>query len=160
MKHPLTVLALTAGMLILCGCAAAAPTYEEVRAEADEVLQEVADLVPEPKEVIPTEGIEPYSCKDELIFGKGKGKFYTGQWAVFVDESFDIPSFIAQVPDALGAGWSEQTLGVPVSFAQVYLVRDFPRMTLTVRELTIEGRKAIDLLAISRCGTIPETPAP
>ena len=160
MKRALIVLSLAAGGLILSGCSAATSSYDEVRIEADEVLRQVSDLVPEPKDVVPTEGIQPYSCDDDLIFGKSKGKFYTGQWAVFVDESFDIASFISTVPDALGDGWSEQSLGVPVNFAQVYLVRDSPRMSLTVRELTIDGRKAIDLLAISRCGILPATPAP
>jgi len=160
MKRVLAVLGLATGVLILCGCAADTPTYDEVRAEADKVLQQVSDLVPEPKDVVPTEGIKPYGCDDDLIFTKGRGKFYTGQWTVFVNESFDIPAFIGAFPDALGDGWSEQSLGVPVNFAQVYLVRDSPRMSLTVRELTIDGRKAIDLLAISRCGTLPATPSP
>lgn len=160
MKRSLVLLALSTGVLILSGCAHSSPTYTEVRAETDEVLQQVVDLIPEPKEVVPTEGIKPYSCDDELTFGKGDGKFYTGQWAVFVDETFDIRAFIGQFPTALGAGWRATDLDVPVNFAQIYLVRDSPSMSLTIRELTINDRKAVDLLAISRCGTLPATPAP
>jgi hypothetical protein len=160
MKKALALLALAASALVFSGCADSPPSYDQVRDETDGVLQQVAELVPEPKEVVPNDEFEPYSCDDKLIFGTHRGSFYTGQWAVYVDDSFDIPSFIARFPDLLGSGWKAQDLGVPVNFAQVYLVREDPRMSLGISERTIDGRKAIDLLAISRCGILPETPAP
>ncbi len=160
MKMPLALLALTATALALGGCAASTPSYGQVRDETDEVLRQVVDLVPDPKEVVPTDEFAPYSCNDKLIFGTRKGSFYTGQWAVYVDDSFDIPAFIAQFPDLLGDDWQARDLGVPVNFAQIYLVREAPRMSLGISERIIDGRKAIDLLAISRCGTLPATPAP
>lgn len=160
MKRMLVSLAVGAGLLMTSGCARTTPTYEEVRAETDDVLLQVADLIPEPKTVRSNDEIGPYRCDDPLALGKGKGSFYTGQWLVFVEESFDIPAFIERFPDALGEGWHAESLGVPVSFPQVYLVRDSPRMSLTVEESTFDGRKAVEVLAISRCGTLPATPAP
>jgi hypothetical protein len=79
---------------------------------------------------------------------------------VFVDDAFDIPAFIEKVPEALGEGWRTAELGVPMHHPLVYLVRDTPRMSLSVEESTFDGRKAVELLAISRCGILPETPAP
>lgn len=156
MKKALALVVLTAGALLMGGCADDPPTYEEVRAETDDVLEEVAALVPDPKEIVPTEGIQPYSCSNSLTFGTRKGSFYTGQRAVFVDESFDVPSFIARFPDVLGPGWRAESLGVPVTVAQIYLVHDSPRVSLGIRETTIDGRKAIDLLAMSRCGIVTD----
>ncbi|MDQ1076584.1 MULTISPECIES: hypothetical protein [Microbacterium] len=161
MKAALALLALTtAGALMLSGCADSPPTYDQVRAETNDVLRQVADLVPDPKEIVPNESFEPYSCGDNLTFGAGRGSFYTGQWEVYVDDSFDISSFIARFPDAVGDGWRAHDLGVPVNFAQIYMVRDSPRMSLGMSERTIDGRKAIDLLAISRCGTLSEDQRP
>ncbi len=160
MKKILTALALGTALLMINGCSITPPTYDQVRAETDDVLQQVADLVPEPKVIEPNEEFEPYPCDDPLLLGGGKGSFYTGQWLVFIDETFDIPAFIEKVPGALGEGWRTEKLGVPVHHPLVYLVRDSPRMSLTVEESTIDGRKAVELLAISRCGTLPATPAP
>lgn len=133
-----------------------APSYTEVRSETLDALQFVSDLVPGPTEIVATPEFDPYSCDDGLTLSGGSGSFYTGQWAVFVDDSFDIPRFIEEVPHLLGDEWHVEELGVPVNFAEVYLVRDSPRMTLTVEENTVDGRKAIDLLAISRCGRITD----
>jgi len=159
-KTALALSALTASALMLSGCAYSTPTYDQVRDETNDVLHQAADLIPDPKEVVPNEEFEPYSCGDDLIFGTRKGSFYTGQWSVYVDDSFDIPSFVARFPGALGDGWRAKDLGVPVNFAQIYLVRDAPRMSLGISETMIDGRKAVELLAISRCGTLPATPAP
>lgn len=147
-------LCLTAAMLV--GCSPNLPTYAEVRAETLDVLQNVADFVPSRQAVLVTPEFEPYSCDDGLALQKGHGAFFTGQWAVFVSDDFDIPGFIDDVPQRLGAEWRVEELGVPVSFAEVYLVRESPRMTLKVEEATIDGRKAIDLLAVSRCGKITD----
>ncbi|KTS90954.1 hypothetical protein NS183_06585 [Microbacterium testaceum] len=160
MRLALAFVAVVASALTLTGCTAPAPTYEQVRAETEEVLRQVADRIPDPKELEITEGIEPYSCSDALTLGDRSGSFYTGQWAVYVDDSFDVPSFISEFPEALGAGWRAMDLGVSSSTGQIYLVRESPHMSLGIRELTIDGRKAIDLLAISRCGTLSEDQRP
>lgn len=148
------------GVLVLVaflgGCSAPAIPYTEVRSETLDLLQTVSDLVPEPKEILVTPEFKPYSCGDELALQSGRGAFYTGQWALFVQDSFDIPEFVQEVPDLLGEDWRVEELGIPVDFAEVYLVRDSPRMTLKIEESTIDGRKAIDLLAISRCGRISD----
>lgn len=160
MKRLMTSLALGTGVLMTSSCAPMNPTYEQVRTETDGVLQQVVDLIPEPKTVESNDEIGPYPCDEPLALGRGKGSFYTGQWLVFVEDSFDIPAFVERFPAALGDGWHAESLGVPVSFSQVYLVRDSPRMSLSVEESTSDGHKAVELLAISRCGTLPATPAP
>ena len=160
MIRVISTLFLAMGLIGLGGCSASPPTYDDVRAEAEEVLKQATDLVPEPKQIVPTVGIPPYSCSDRLLLGETEGNIYTGQWAVFVDDAFDVPAFVNWLPDAIGGGWREDDLGAPVDFAQVRLVRDSPYTSLTVEERTVDGRKAIDFLAISRCGTLPATPAP
>lgn len=160
MRRTLLTFVVTIGALSLCGCSPAAPSYDDVRAETDAILQLVTDLVPEPKEIVPNDSIKPYSCSDPLLSGRKKGSFYTGQWAVFVDDDFDVRGFLEKFPAVLGDEWHEDDLRVPVNFAQIHLVRDAPRMTLTLEEATIDGRKAIDLLAISRCGTLSEDQRP
>lgn len=147
------VLALVA---FLAGCSAPATPYAEVRSETLDALQTVSDFVPEPKEILVTPEFEPYPCGDGLALQSGRGAFYTGQWALFVEEGFDVPQFVQQVPNLMGEDWRVEELGIPVDFAEVYLVRDSPRMTLKIEESTINGHKAIDLLAISRCGRITD----
>lgn len=154
MKRTLSVLVLVTGMVLVSGCASDSPTYEEVRAETDAVLTRVANLVPDPKEIAPNDDFEPYPCHDPLVLGTGRGSFYTGQWLIFVDDSFDIPAFIATFPDALGERWQKKDLGIDVSFPQVYMVHESPRMSLSVEETVADGRKAVELLAISRCGIV------
>jgi hypothetical protein len=159
MKRIFTSLTLGTALLMINGCAVAPPTYDQVRTETDDVLRHVADLVAEPKTVEPNQEFDPYPCDDPLTLGGRKGSFYTGQWLVFVDENFDIPAFIEKFPEALDEGWRTAKLGVPVHHPLVYLIRDSPRMSLTIEESTFEGRKAVELLAISRCGTLPDSPA-
>lgn len=156
MRRPLGAVALCAALILLAGCLQQRPSYKEVREETIATLQQVSDLIPEPKEIVQTPEFEPYPCGDELALGSGKGAFFTGQWAIFVDESFDVPQFIDQVPELLGEGWHEEELGIPLSFAQVHLVRDSPRMSITVEESIDDSRKAVELLAMSRCGTEEE----
>ncbi|ODT40834.1 MAG: hypothetical protein BGO45_11210 [Microbacterium sp. 71-36] len=67
-------------------------------------------------------------------------------------DSFDVEAFLQQLPDLLGAGWTREELGVPTQRAFVYLVRDSPRMTLSAEQSTLDEGKAVELLAISRCG--------
>ncbi len=160
MKKILTSLTFGTALLMINGCAITTPTYDQVRAETDDVLRQVSELVPEPKTVEPNEDFEPYPCDDPLTLGGGKGSFYTGQWMVFVGDTFDVPAFIDRVPEEMGEGWRVAKLGVPVNHPLVYLVRDSPRMSLSIEESTVDGRKAVELLAISRCGTLPATPAP
>ncbi|MDF2046258.1 hypothetical protein P2P98_08810 [Microbacterium sp. Kw_RZR3] len=160
MKKILAPLTLGTAILMISGCAPTPPTYDQVRAETHDVLRQVADLVPDPKTVEPNEEFEPYPCDDQLTLGGGKGSFYTGQWLVFVEDTFDVPALIDRVPEELGEGWRIDKLGVPVNHPLVYLVRDSPRMSLTVEESTLDGRKAVELLAISRCGTLSEDQRP
>lgn len=158
MKWARLLAAVSVVTVSLTGCTTRElPTYAQVRAETLDVLQEVADLVPDPKEIVRTAEFAPYPCDDELALGDQPGVFFTGQWKVFVDQQFDVARFVRSVPTLMGDSWKEDPLGLPLSFAQVRLVRDSPRMSLTVEESVPGDRKAVELLAISRCGLDPET---
>jgi hypothetical protein len=148
------ILGVLGGLIVAsAGCGSSGlPPYSEVRAETIDVLQQVADLIPEPKEISETPEFEPYPCDDAMILGNKPGAFFTGQWRIFVDETFDVANFVRSVPSLLGEPWQEESLDVPVSFAQVRLVRESPHMSLTVEESTPGDRRAVELLAISRCG--------
>jgi hypothetical protein len=154
----LTVIGVVSATCVGC-TATELPRYSEVRAETIEVLQQVADLVPGPKEISETPEFEPYPCDDALTFGNTPGAFFTGQWRIFVDETFDVADFVRTVPSLLGEPWREEPLDIPVSFTQVRLVRESPRMTLTVEESVPGDRRAVELLAISRCGIEDELPS-
>lgn len=141
-------------VLVLAGCTVPQlPPYKQVRAETLDVLQHVADLIPDPKEISKTDEFKPYPCDDELALGNQPGSFYTGQWKVFVSEDFDVAAFVQSMPSVLGEGWIEAPLGLPLSFAQTRLVRESPRMILTVEESLPGDRKAVELLGVSRCGS-------
>lgn len=158
MKPTRMLAALGASVLVLTGCSVPdLPPYSQVRAETLEVLQQVADLVPEPKEISKTAEFKPYPCDDDLALGKQPGEFYTGQWKVFVSEDFDVEAFVLGMPSVLGEGWTEAPLGLPLSFAQTRLVRESPQVTITVEESLPGDRKAVELLAISRCGVLEPT---
>ncbi|MDQ1083819.1 MULTISPECIES: hypothetical protein [Microbacterium] len=133
-----------------------APTYEVVREEVIQSLDDIVATVPEPKEVVREPEDEPFSCSNPLLLSKRKGAFFTGQWAVYVPEDFDIRAYVTSLPGRLGAGWEERKSSIEVSFANVDLVREEPRLTVSVQETEINGRRALDLIAISRCGVLPE----
>ena len=149
-------------MILLSGCAAEPmPSYSQVREETLDVLRQVAAFIPEPKQISETPEFVPYPCDEELAFGTRPGAFFTGQCAISVSDDFDVRAFVGRVPELLGDGWEEDPLGIPVSFAQVHMVRKSPRMTITVEESVSPGTKAVELLAISRCGAEePETDEP
>ena len=142
------------------GCALNQPSYDTVRAEAVAALDEIAALVPPPHEVSPEPDDEPYSCSDPLLSSRRGGAFYTGQWAVYVSDGFDFDTFIADLPGRLGDGWEERDLGIAVSFASVYLVNHEHELSVTVDEAEIDGRPALDLIVISRCGILPTDDKP
>lgn len=155
----MAALAVVVAALLICpGCSVdSMPSYAQVRDETLEVLQKVTDAVPGPKEVSETPEFDPYPCGDKLAFGSQPGMFYTGQWLIYVADDVDVLAFIESVPKLLGDGWREDPLGIPVTFAQIRMVRDSPRISLTVEESLPRERKAVRLLAISRCGV--EEPA-
>lgn len=138
------------------GCAPARPAYNEVRDDAIESLDELAAMVPDPKEVVPGAEQDPYTCDDPVLISRQKGAFYTGHWYVYVSESSDIDAFIASLPTRLSDKWKQQDLGIEVSFANIDLVQEETGVSVAVEEAEIDGRPALDLLAISRCGTLPD----
>ena len=161
MNRAIAVTALAVCMAALGGCTGQVmPSYEQVRQETLDVLREVTDLIPEHGAVSRTPEFEPYPCDDKLLLSSAEGAFFTGQWYVPVEDDFDIALFIDQFPEKLNGDWAEEDLGVPVKEPFVYLVRRSPRMTIPIEESTSNGRKAVELLAISRCGIEEQQPTP
>ncbi|RWR19726.1 hypothetical protein D8Y23_07040 [Microbacterium enclense] len=144
-------------LVLLAGCSLSeGPTYAEVRQETLDAMDEVVSLIPSHGRIERTPEYTPFSCSDSLLPSSGRGAFFTGHWNVAVADDFDIDGFIDRMPQVLPE-WSEEDLGVPVKEPYIYLVRKTPRMTLSLQESELDGEKAIELLAMSRCGV--EEPA-
>ena len=152
MIRKVAALATIAGVVLLGGCSQLSPpTYTEVRQETLDAMDEVVALIPSHGRIERTPEFDPYPCDDRLLLGSRKGAFFTGQWTVAVPADFDLAGFIHGVPEIL-PGWHEEDLGVPAKEPYVYMVRESPRMTLSIEESTLDDQSAIELLAISRCG--------
>lgn len=142
------------------GCSASTPTYDAAKAGAITALEEIAATVPQPREVSRLPESDPYPCDDPLLLSQRKGAFFTGQWSVFVPPNFDFDTYISTLPAQLGEDWEAQDLGIEVSFATVYLVNRERGVSVSVDEAEIDGRPALDLIATSRCGVLPnDTPS-
>ncbi len=152
--------ALTSVTLLAGGCSANTPTYDAVKAEAITALEEIAATVPQPGEVLRLPEGDPYPCDDPLLLSQRDGAFFTGQWNVFVPPDFDFDTYISTLPAQLGEDWEAQDLGIEVSFAAVYLVNRERGVSVSVDEAEIDGRPALDLIAISRCGILPNDVRP
>lgn len=145
-------------MLGLAACASPKRlTYDEVRQDTLDSMQAVADIIPEPKTIRPRPEFEPYGCSDPLLGMNRDGAFYTGYWEVEVEEDLDVPEFVTQLRTNLGDEWVNEPQRIRVSFAQTNLVRKTTGVSVTVEERERNGKKGIDILAISRCGV--EEPA-
>lgn len=157
MKRTIAAATMIAALTFLGGCAPQdRPTYDQVRQETLDALGQVVDLIPSHGDIERTPEFPPYGCEDDLLFSSARGAFFTGQWVVAVEEDFDIAQFVDEIPGILPGDWTEQDLGVPTKEPFVYMVRKSPRMTLTIEETTLDSRKAVELLAMSRCGTEEE----
>lgn len=148
------------GLATLGGCTAGRPSYEEVRDQAVAALTTIVDLVPSPRTVDVGPEQEPYGCSDPLLPFRGEGAFYTGHWTAEVPETFDIAAFIESLPAKLGDGWTEEHLGIDVSFATVDLVQESTGVSVAVEDHSMDGRRLIDVLAISRCGILSDEESP
>ena len=120
-------------------------------------MQTVVEAIPDPKSVHPRPEQEPYGCDDPLIGMRQAGAFYTGYWEVAVADDMDVTAFVNSLLDTLGEGWREESQTIKVPYAQANLIRESSGVSLTVEERARNGRKGIDILAISRCGIEPKT---
>lgn len=146
----LLVAALACGM---SGCASLDhPTYEDVRRDALDAMQTIVDRIPEPKVVRPRPEFEPYGCRDALLGTNNDGAFFTGYWEVEVADDLDVAQFVLDLPSELGDGWADEPQLISVSFAQTNLVQVATKVSITVEERERNGKKGIDVLAISPCG--------
>lgn len=152
MMRKVALIIVVAGASLIAGCAVFdQPTFAEVRQETLDAMDEIVALIPVRGRVEQTPEFKPYRCDDPLLLGSGDGSFFTGQWTVAVPPDFDVGGFLDRVPTMLPE-WTEEDLGVPAKEPYIYLVRKTPRMTISLEESTLDGGKAIELLAISRCG--------
>lgn len=153
MNRPAKLLLATAICIALAGCSASSPpTYDEVKTDALAALQTIADLIPEPKTIRPRPEQEPYGCHDPLIGMDQDGAFFTGYWEIEVSDQLDIREFVDGVQGSLGDGWKPEPQLIEVSFPQANLIQEATGVSVTIEESDRDGRKGIDLLAISRCG--------
>lgn len=148
--------AILIGLATLGGCTVGRPSYDEVRDQTVAALQAIVDLIPSPRTVDVGPEQEPYSCSDPLLPSRGEGSFYTGHWTAEVSETFDIAAFIETLPATLGHGWTEEDLGIDVSFATVDLIQESTGVSVAVEDHSVDGRRVIDVLAISRCGILSD----
>lgn len=163
MRRAILAVTVLIGVATMGGCAMGQPSYSQVRKETEAALEGIIDLIPEPRAVDFGAEQEPYSCSDPLLGTQRKGWFYTGHWTVEVPEEFDVSSFVKRLPAALGSGWTEEDLGIDVSFAAVDLVQESTGVSVAVEDHSADGRRVIDVLGISRCGILGEedrTPSP
>ncbi|MGN7188328.1 hypothetical protein [Microbacterium enclense] len=161
MKRAMVATLLTAVILpALGGCAMNRSTYGEVREEALRSLEQVVEVIPDPKEVVPQAEGEPYPCDDPLLPTKKKGAFFTGHWFVYLPDRFNVDAFISSLAERLGEDWEERDLGVNVSFSQVDLLYKPSGFTVSVEDALTDGRPALELIVISRCGILPTDDKP
>lgn len=152
MRIPTTFVLLAAVAALLGGCSSPQPSYSTVRDEALEALATIVNLMPADSVATPRPEQDPYSCKDPLMGNGADGAFHTAYWEVRVPPTMDIPAFIEELPSRLGDGWRAEDLGVASQNAQVYLVHDDPKLSITVEQSRGESLAGIDLIAVSRCG--------
>lgn len=142
------------------GCSVDTPSYEAVQSETTQTLEKLVNVVPDPKEIVRQPEQPPYPCDDPLLMSRDRGAFYTGHWIIYVADDVDVHALLAALPTRLGDEWEERDLGIDVSFANLDLLEKDLNVSVSVQEAHIDGRLALEMIAISRCGTLPANPAP
>ncbi|MCM3614286.1 hypothetical protein M3672_07500 [Microbacterium enclense] len=156
MKQRFLVVVLSAIVVGTTGCSIGQPSYAVVREEALGSLDRVVAVIPDPKEVAPLPEGDPYPCDDPLLPATGEGAFFTGHWLVHVPEGFDIDAFVDTLPELLGEDWEERDPGFEVSFANVDVLYKPLGLTVSVEDARADGPPALELLVLSRCGTLSD----
>ncbi|MCJ1706849.1 hypothetical protein [Microbacterium sp. VKM Ac-2923] len=156
MKRSASVAIALAAIATLAGCSTGEPTYAQVRHETIAALTTIVDLIPDPRDVDTGEEQDPYGCSDALLVSQGTGWFYTGHWTAEVPPTFDVAAFIDALPTTLGDGWKQEDLGIDVNFAAVDLVQESTGVSIAVEDHSVDARRVIDVLAISRCGILSD----
>ena len=151
-----------AGLVLLGigGCSMDTPSYEAVQSETTQTLERLVSVIPDPKKVVREPEQPPYQCDDPLLTSRNRGAFYTGHWIIYIADDVDVRALLATLPARLGDEWEERNLGIDVSFANLDLLEKDLHVSVSVQEAHIDGRVALEMIAISRCGTLPATPAP
>ncbi|MFB3979157.1 MULTISPECIES: hypothetical protein [Microbacterium] len=153
MRHRFSICLIVIAVALLPGCSETKPSYDDVRAEAIAVMQQVNDLIPGPTTPRPRPEFDPFGCGSHPLSGEGSDSaFFTGYWEIEVSNEVDVPSFIADLPATLGDDWVVEDVGVDVPFAQVHLLQKSSRISLTVEHRDRNDKKGIDVLVMSRCG--------
>ncbi len=156
MKQLLSAACLTAIAVVLVGCSAEQPTYNEVRDEATDAMQLIVDALPEGLGFEDKSG-EPFACTvggDTLL--SGDGQFYTGIWVAYPDGEFDGQALIEELPSKLGDDFVVDDTALEVSYPVVALKPTAaPDVLIDVTASTPSEDPFIEIRAISRCGATP-----
>lgn len=146
----LASLASAAGALTLAACAPVLPTYDAIRDETRAAMQEIVDEIPAGSEVDDLSTETPFGCQ-------GDGVVYTGHWAVYPEPPFDSQAFVDGLTEALDGTWAANEDALESPDPSVSLLKD--DMLIRATAVDDDGRMAVDILALSRCGQSP-TPVP
>ena len=135
---------------LLGGCAAA-PSYDDVRADTISAGEEIIATFPQDADVEQSPDGTPYSCSSG-------GYTYTGQWTVTFTEGTDIAALMNALPDALGAQWAVTPGSLPRSDGFVDITDSKRKVGVSVSDYSASYEApTIDVLATSVCATMPSS---
>ncbi|MFS0713116.1 hypothetical protein ABC195_04480 [Microbacterium sp. 2P01SA-2] len=139
-----TVLIVALTAMAMAGCAMVKrPTLEEVQAETEAFLQQIANEVPGGVVTVDTPNPSYRDC--------GDGTYYaTIQWGVMPGPGFDGEAFVDALPGRLGEDF---VVAETVDITSPAVALDHSGGTvLDVQVLEIDGGIVIDLLGLTACG--------
>ena len=79
---------------------------------------------------------------------------YTGLWRAYGDETFDPDAFVDSLPEGLDKDWSLDEDALELGLPREHLRHNGTLVTVAV----LEDGPGIGILAISRCGQVPDKP--
>lgn len=161
-RTPLVVLAATLLVTSLAGCTMnQLPTYDEVQNETFAAMQGIVDALPEGSHIKDKSDTEPFGCGGSVVApDSSKGVFFTGHWAVYTPDGYDVQGFIDAMPGVLGDGYKTDPNVVPVGRTQADVVSVNHGIGISLDAFKTDAGSGIDILAISRCAQKPTSPTP
>jgi hypothetical protein len=144
-------------LFTLTACAPAdAPTYGDVRAQAEDAVTEIVAALPEGSTYTAAGDATSTACGTDAAGAAGpRGTaFATVQGEVALPDGSDAASVVANLPTALGNGWAMEPVGIDVALATARLNRAGSGVSVDVTERAAEGSAALEILAVSPCGRV------
>lgn len=147
----LASLAIVLCAALVTGCHAPLPAFSRVRDVAHDAAQLVINELP----ATATVG----APKSDMLGCDGEGMVYTGIWLAILDPSFDGEDFVEALPDALPSA---------IRIVKNMPVYSFPTFNFYYRGVFVgvtvdafdDGKKFVDILAVSECGILEPSPSP